>query len=252
MLTRLIVWLAFLANMALVVVPTFNATGLFLFKKFEGRWSERLEQSLRSPSVPFMSDEAAAQSRPSAVRWIRWVILTGLGGALSGATLIRFPGPRIAAFVPTMTEWILGMLLAAAVLTLAIYFPRRWRAAGEILIVLCLVLLGSSYALSNNMGQRGTEVMRTGQWGLREQFLGLRLQYVTAQFAQSPGLPKRTDFTGIYLGEANGTYVLYDCASAVVLQVSTAQVHLIRSLEGVTDIYVTRGSCLARNLPGRD
>ncbi|MGW1712635.1 hypothetical protein [Streptomyces sp. NPDC002156] len=223
MLTRLTVWLALLASLVMVLLPLCNAVGLLIVKGVLGEWWAPLCRWLFG--CPDLRTRGVL-ARPAVRKWGSRTVLVGVGGAWAGMTLFLEPGPRSFALLPRAEEWAIGALLMGMALTLAVHLPRRRRPLGEVFIAITLTVLAGSYSISENMGERAEAVMRTGRWGFREQFIGLRLQYVKAEFVRSAGSPARTDFTGIYLGEASGVYALYDCAAGRVLRVSVAQVQL--------------------------
>lgn len=85
---------------------------------------------------------------------------------------------------------------------------------------LCLISLGEE------MEERGKQTAASARPGGLEYVLGVRPQYVRADFAEVSGSTEPTDGPMLYLGQSGGIHVLYDCASSKVIRKAAAQVQL--------------------------
>ncbi|MEU1316168.1 hypothetical protein [Streptomyces tibetensis] len=119
---------------------------------------------------------------------------------------------------------------------------KRWVTS----LVIAILFTGPAGFWANDaMAYRGEQLAETGRVGSVEQWLGVRVQYVYAEFAKSEGLPQRQDGTYIHLGESGGVHVLFDCAAGSVLRVAAPQVQLTsRRDDRIAALVVT--SCVRR------
>ncbi|MCZ0975917.1 hypothetical protein O1L55_40960 [Streptomyces albulus] len=84
----------------------------------------------------------------------------------------------------------------------------------------CLMSLG------NVMEHHGARAVESAQRGSLEYVIGVRPQFVRADFAKTDGAPQNADGPMLYLGQAGGIQVLYDCATREVVRKPSTQVQL--------------------------
>ncbi|MER7759959.1 hypothetical protein [Streptomyces sp. NPDC097619] len=148
--------------------------------------------------------------------------LVGLGWAVMALT----EGPTALLTEGTwMVLWAGGTLLAAPALHLA----GKHRTLGP-LLRLCLVVFFLTalclMSLGDAMETRGRQTIVSARLTSLEYMVGMRPQYVRADFAEVSGTAGPVDGPMLYLGQAGGVHVLYDCASSKVIRKAAAQVQV--------------------------
>lgn len=93
-------------------------------------------------------------------------------------------------------------------------------------MVLFLVAGYCLMSLGNAMERLGARAVESAQRDSLEYGIGVRPQYVRAEFAKTDGTPQHADGPMLYLGQAGGIQVLYDCATREVVRKPTTQVQL--------------------------
>ncbi|WP_329280380.1 hypothetical protein [Streptomyces sp. NBC_00691] len=124
-----------------------------------------------------------------------------------------------------ITMLVAGTLVAAPTLHLA----SKHRALGPILRLCAIVFMLTGLclmSLGHVMEQRGTGAAESAHVGRLEQLLGIRAQYVLADFSEVAGSPTPEDKLMLHLGQAGGIHVLYDCSSSAVIRKAAVQVQL--------------------------
>ncbi|MFB7630582.1 hypothetical protein ACFC0M_06495 [Streptomyces sp. NPDC056149] len=125
--------------------------------------------------------------------------------------------------------WFMGTLIAAP----GLHLIGRPRALGPLLRLCLVVFLVASFcmiSLGDTMERRGTRAVESAQTDSLAYAIGVRPQYVHADFPNASGTPKHADGPMLYLGQASGIQVLYDCATKEVIRKPSTQVQLTSSV----------------------
>ncbi|MEU6145635.1 hypothetical protein ABZ848_35475 [Streptomyces sp. NPDC047081] len=123
--------------------------------------------------------------------------------------------------------------------------PARHKRWVTCLAVALLITAPAGFWTRDAMAYRGEQLAETGRVGAVEQWLGVRVQYVYAEFVHGEGLPKRQDGVYLHLGESGGVHVLYDCGDGRVQRVAAPQVQLTSRRDDRIAALV-RTSCVRR------
>ncbi|MFE2284582.1 hypothetical protein ACFXDJ_10455 [Streptomyces sp. NPDC059443] len=118
-----------------------------------------------------------------------------------------------------------GTLMAAPALHLA----GKHRTLGPLLRLCVIVFMVTGLclmSLGNVMEERGARAAESAHLGRLEQLLGIRAQYVQADFSEVAGSATPEDRPMLYLGQSGGIHVLYDCSSSTVIRKAAVQVQL--------------------------
>lgn len=121
--------------------------------------------------------------------------------------------------------WLSGFLLSAPVLHLA-GKPKKMGAVLRACLVALFITAFALWTVGDVMEERGARAARDGRLGFLEYALGIRTQYVRADFTDTDGLARRGEEPMLYLGQSGGVYVLFDCAASEVVRRPAAQVQL--------------------------
>ncbi|MFI9079609.1 hypothetical protein ACIGW8_24585 [Streptomyces sioyaensis] len=81
-------------------------------------------------------------------------------------------------------------------------------------------------SLGNAMERRGARAIESAQRDFLAYVIGVRPLYVRAEFAKTEGTPTHAAGPMLYLGQAGGIQVLYDCAGREVVRKPSTQVQL--------------------------
>lgn len=175
---------------------------------------------------------------------LRTLALSALVG-LGWTAMALFEGPTALLAEGTwIVIWAGGSLVAAPALHLA----GKHRTLGP-LLRLCLVVFFMTalclISLGDAMEKRGKQTVVSARLGSLEYVLGVRPQYVRADFAEVSGSTEPADGPMLYLGQAGGVHVLYDCASSRVIRKAAAQVQLTSQVGPGQErlAFEVQGSC---------
>ncbi|MBT2470963.1 hypothetical protein J7E97_24655 [Streptomyces sp. ISL-66] len=177
------------------------------------------ERSNRSRASRFVLREF--RRRPG-LRTLALAALVGLGWTAVAA--LDGPGALLHEGLWAMM-WVAGTLIAAPALHLA----GKHRTLGPLLRMclvaflltgLCLTCLGDA------MEKRGMQTAESARPSGLAYLLGIRPQIVRADFAETVGNAEPADGPMLYLGQAAGVHVLYDCATSTVIRKTAVQVQL--------------------------
>ncbi|WP_327305459.1 hypothetical protein OG730_19690 [Streptomyces sp. NBC_01298] len=209
LLTRAATALVFLG---LLIVPALLALpSLFSMGMTEGSDRRRL--------AAFLSRQL--RQRPG----LRTLALSALVGvAWAAASLAESP-------IIMLREGLWVTMLAAGTLMAApaLHLAGKHKTLGPLLrlCVIAFMMTGLCLmSLGDVMEKRGMRTAESANLGWLEQLLGIRAQYVRADFSEVAGSPTPEDGPMLHLGQASGIHVLYDCSSSTVIRKAAVQVQL--------------------------
>ncbi|MGW4723007.1 hypothetical protein [Streptomyces sp. NPDC004291] len=149
-------------------------------------------------------------------------LLTGAGWAI--VTIAEGPAAALSEGVWAYV-WIGGALFAAP----SLHLVSKHRSLGSLLRLVLAVLLAAGISLiglGDLMERYAARTAVSGRQDSLPPLLGIRLHYVHADFTETAGATTPPDGPMLYLGQSNGTYILYDCAASEVVRKSAVQVQL--------------------------
>ncbi|MFC7976471.1 hypothetical protein ACFUT3_14705 [Streptomyces cinereoruber] len=157
--------------------------------------------------------------------WLTTLLLSALTGAgWAIAAIAAGPATALSEGIWAYV-WIGGTLLAAP----SLHLVNKHRSLGSFLRLVLAVLLASGIGLiglGDLMERYGDRTAVSGRQNALPSLLGIRLHYVHADFTEATGATAPPDGPMLYLGQSNGTYILYDCTASEVVRTSAVQVQL--------------------------
>ncbi|MFG3285297.1 hypothetical protein [Streptomyces sp. NPDC048111] len=165
--------------------------------------------------------------------WVqaRRLLPAGIAGVWLGLCTIDLDR-GISTEVSLWAVMLVGAVSAAGALSGASLAPARYRRWARVLVMTLLIAMPAGAWADQAMAERGHRLAQTGQFGYVERVLGVRIQYVHADFTHADGQPDYKNGPYIHLGEAGGMVALYDCAHRQVHRVAVPQVRLTTDLDG--------------------
>ncbi|MEU5303836.1 hypothetical protein ACH4YO_34315 [Streptomyces noursei] len=163
----------------------------------------------------------AFRSRPG-VRTLALSALVGFGWMV--VSLVE--GPWV---ILSDGTWALIWIFLTVAVAPGLHLIGKPRTLGPLLrlcVVTFLVAGLCMLSVGDAMKRRGTQAVESAQRDPLTYFIGIRPQYVRANFAKTDGTPAHADGPMLYLGQAGGIQVLYDCATREVVRKPSTQVQL--------------------------
>ncbi|MFD8980080.1 hypothetical protein [Streptomyces sp. NPDC059564] len=228
LLTRaatVLVFLGFLIVPALLAFPSLFSMGM-------------TEGSDRSRLAAFLLRQF--RQRPG----LRTLALSALVGlAWAAAALAESPTIMLREGL-WVTMLVGGTLIAAP----ALHIAGKHRTLGPLLRLCVIVFMMTGLclmSLGDVMEKRGARTAESAHLGRLERLLGIRAQYVRADFSEVAGSPTPEDGPMLHLGQAGGIHVLYDCSSSTVIRRAAVQVQLTTYMGRSRDLlaYEAERSC---------
>ncbi|MFD8105334.1 hypothetical protein [Streptomyces microflavus] len=208
LLTRLAVRLGFLGFLVALVLPVMLAVVVLVVGTFVPRGVS-----------DFLRHRSAAQA------WFRRGLLV-LGTAAWLALTTEEISEGHVFGPPTAFGFVIGLIYAAAVVAAASPGSPRRRKARELGITLTVCVLAFGYWLGNAMEEGADHVRASGHAGLLAQLVGVRVDLVCVDLADTAGITDAGDFPGLHLGESGGVHTVYDISEQKKRRVPVAQTRL--------------------------
>lgn len=127
---------------------------------------------------------------------------------------------------PTAFGFVIALIHAAAVVAAASPGSPRRRKARELGIAVAVCVLAFGYWLGNAMEERADHVRASKHAGLLEHLVGVRVDLVCVDLADTAGITDAGDFPGLHLGESGGVHTVYDISEQKKRRVPVAQARL--------------------------
>ncbi|MFB7181812.1 hypothetical protein ACFCYI_29410 [Streptomyces sp. NPDC056257] len=125
--------------------------------------------------------------------------------------------------------WVMMLVAGTLVAAPALHLAGKHRTLGPILRLCMIVFMMTGLclmSLGDVMEKRGAKTAESAHLGHVEQLLGIRTQYVRADFSEVAGSPTPKSGPMLHLGQANGVHILYDCSSSTVIRKAAVQVQV--------------------------